>query len=239
MTIIAPFDRRDNPIPRRRNESDFEYAARLAIAENASRRQPISRAELREWQRAQIAEQQARILEIERERVVEVRKRHRQAVGKSPKADKTRRSESWWCKIAYTRGYKTYLLEFLHMRVFGHLSPAEQVLVSFIFMRTVWWLKEWETVRMSQFVSGSRPRDDGTQAFCGTGLSERTVQETLKRLVADGLVLRRDKPFGNGLQEYALPRVDLFRSLPRFAGVNLTFTAPCYMDGENMQKLTV
>lgn len=239
MTRIIPFSSQDNSIHRRPNESDFEYAARVAIAGIANQRQPINRAELRAWQRAQVAEQSARLAQQDRELVAEVRKRHRQTVGKSAKADKTRRSESWWCRVAFTRGYKTYALEFLHWRVFGHLAPAEQVLVLFIFMRTVWWLKEWETVRMAQFVSGSLPRADGTQGYCGTGLSERTVQDTLKRLVADGLVLRRDKPFGNGLQEYALPRVDLFRALPRFAGANLTFTAPCYLDGENNRAVTI
>jgi hypothetical protein len=152
---------------------------------------------------------------------------------------KRKRSEAWlaenWCE----RGYKVYAQEFFANQIHGHLTPAEQKVFSLIFMRTVWFLKQWEVIRLSQFTDGSMPRDDGTRLFWGTGLSRRTVRDTLKALVADGLVLRRDKAGGNGLQEYALPRVDEFRDLPRFAGKNIGFSAPIYDAQGRYQTLTI
>lgn len=174
---------------------------------------------------AQLAsELQERDAERDRQEVVEVRRRIRQTAGKSKKGDKHRRSEAWWAAMTVTTGYKLFAHEFFTRQVRGLLSPAEQAVFFFIFDRTVWWLKDWETIRTAQFVNGSLPRPDGTRLYRGTGLSERAVRDTLKRLVADGLVLRRDKPGGNGLQEYGIPNVLAFRHLPRFAGENLGFT---------------
>ena len=128
-------------------------------------------------------------------------------------------------------GYRYYAYEFFTRQIRGHMTPSEQALFFLIFDRTVMWNKEWETIRLSQFVNGSLPRPDGSRLFWGTGLSERAVRDTLKRLVADGLVRRRDRPGGMGLQQYALPSVAAFRDLPRFAGKNISFTG-VLIDGD-------
>lgn len=177
---------------------------------------------LLERQRDQeIAEQQAAEMEVQR----------RQYLQANPTAkDRKRRSGAWWAKMIYTNGYKVFAYEYLTRQIRGHLTPAEQAVFFLIFDRTVYWLKEWETIRISQFVNGSLPRDDGSRLFWGTGLSERAVQGTLKALVGEGLVLRRDTPCGNGLQDYALPRVDLFRTLSRFAGVNISYEGRFFLE---------
>ena len=151
--------------------------------------------------------------------------------------EKGRRREAWWNAFAFTPGYRLYTQEFFTRQIRGHLSPAEQSVFFFVFDRTVAWLKEWETIRMSQFTVGSLPDADGARAFWGTGVSERTVRDTLKVLVADGLVLRSDKAKGNGLQEYALPLVHLFRDLPRFAGVTISPRGVFFHDDGEVKKV--
>lgn len=136
---------------------------------------------------------------------------------------RTTRKEAWWSRMTFTNGYKVFAYEYFTRAIRGHLTPAEQSVFFVIFDRTVWWLKEWETIRLSQFTGGSLPDEDGFRAFSGTGMSERTLRDTLRVLVADGLVRRRSKPGGNGLVEYALPEVHRVRELPRFAGVNIAY----------------
>lgn len=136
---------------------------------------------------------------------------------------RTTRKEAWWSRMTFTNGYKVFAYEYFTRAIRGHLTPAEQAVFFFVFDRTVYYLKEWETIRLSQFTGGSLPDDDGFRAFSGTGLKRRTLIPTLQRLVADGLLRRRDKPGGNGLVEYALPEVHRVRELPRFAGVNIAY----------------
>lgn len=187
-------------------------------------REPINRMALREQHRARLeAERQAALDRIELQEVDEARKLIRTTAGKSKKADKTRRSKAWWLEAMIVPGYRYFAYEFFTRQIRGHMTPSEQAVFFLIFDRTVMWCKEWETIRLSQFVHGSLPRPDGSRLFTGTGLSERAVRDTLKRLVADGLVRRRDKPGGMGLQQYALPSVAVFRDLPRFAGKNISF----------------
>lgn len=155
------------------------------------------------------------------------------------RVSRTIRKEAWWSRIAFTNGYKVLAHEYFTRQIRGHLTPAEQSVFFFVFDRTVAWLKEWETIRMSQFTVGSRPDAAGVRAFWGTGMSERTVRDTLKVLVADGLVLRRDKRGGNGLQEYALPWAHRVRALPRFAGVNITHRGMFIRPGEPPVEVTL
>lgn len=141
--------------------------------------------------------------------------------------DRKRRSAAWWEKAQDTMpGYRLYLYEFLSRVLRQHLKPGEQAVVFFVFDRTAWWRKEWETIRYSQFENGSLPREDGTRAFCGCGLSRSQISATVTRLVDEGVILRRAKAGGNGLMEYSLPRADRFKELPRFANADLRFTAP-------------
>lgn len=153
--------------------------------------------------------------------------------------DRNIRKEAWWSKIAFTNGYKILAHEYFTRQIRGHLTPAEQSVFFFVFDRTVAWLKEWETIRMPQFTVGSLPDEAGVRAFWGTGMSERTVQSTLKVLVADGLVRRRAKRGGNGLVEYALPWAHQVRDLPRFAGVNITHRGVFIRPGEPPVEVTL
>lgn len=142
--------------------------------------------------------------------------------------DRRRRREAWWAQrfthMQSTWEYKAYAYEFFTRRIRQYLDASEQVVFFFIFERTVWWFKEWETIRMKQFVSGSLPRSDGTQNFCGTGLSERTVQRALVKLIDEkGLVVRREKPGGNGLMQYSIVGFWLMQKLPYFRDKDLTF----------------
>lgn len=142
---------------------------------------------------------------------------------RSKRLERTTRKELWWSRARFTNGYKLFAYEYFTRAIRGHLTPAEQAVFFLIFDRTVWWLKEWETIRLSQFTGGSLPDADGFRAFSGTGLARSTVIPTLQGLVADGLVRRRDKRGGNGLVEYALPAVHRVRELHRFAEVNITY----------------
>lgn len=168
-----------------------------------------------EWRNAE-----ARAYESKQERLkAEAEEKRRRA----KRLARTTRKEAWWSRVTFTNGYKVFAYEYFTRAIRGHLTPAEQSVFFLIFDRTVWWLKEWETIRLSQFTGGSLPDEDGFRAFSGTGMSERTVRDTLRVLVADGLVRRRSKPGGNGLVEYALPEVHRVRDLPRFAGVNIAY----------------
>jgi hypothetical protein len=224
--IILPDFGDFNPQPIRpqgRSEDDRAYLLRLAQHQRVQR--PLSREALRAQRAAELVTMNAEIAvtleEIDREKAKHVTPRIR---------DRYRRVGAWWAKMVYTNGYKTFAYEFFQRQIRGHLTPAEQAVFFLIFDRTVWWTKEWETIRISQFVNGSLPRPDGSRLFTGTGLSERAVQSTLKALVADGAVRRRDTPYGNGLQDYALPRVDLFHAVPRFDGVNISYEGRFFLE---------
>jgi DNA-binding transcriptional ArsR family regulator len=131
--------------------------------------------------------------------------------GRASKSQKRRRSEAWWSAqgdIEPVWQYRIFTREFLSRCIRSQLSATEWSVLDFIFDRTVNWGKQWETIRMSQFVSGSLPDKDGFQAFCGTGLSKRTVQYALEKLEAGGLIVVRDKTNGNGLRELSVQRVD-------------------------------
>jgi hypothetical protein len=146
-----------------------------------------------------------------------------------------RRNEAWWTKRVYDHNYRRFAGEFLDRQIMGLLSTSEQSIVRFIFDRTVAWCKDWEDICTGQFTEGAQ-RSDGSFAYRGTGLSKRAVQVTLKGLVKDGLVLRRDaqpRPGRrSGWQAYMLLEVWKFAELPRFEGVNIRFSAPYDKAGE-------
>jgi DNA-binding transcriptional ArsR family regulator len=186
---------------------------------------PMSMQEVLADNAARVAAMHARDERIrEYERVQEARRAETEEKRRRAKrALRQQRKEAWWARALFTNGYKIFAYEYFTRAIRGHLTPAEQAVFFLIFDRTVWWLKEWETIRLSQFIGGSLPDEDGFRAFSGTGLSRRTVISTLQRLEADGLVRRREKRGGNGLVEYALPEVHRVRELPRFAGVNIAY----------------
>lgn len=105
--------------------------------------------------------------------------------------------------------YRVFVREFLSRVLRAHLSPSEWCVLDFIFDRTLQWGKQWETIRLRQFVGGSLPDANGFQAFCGCGLGERAVREACHKLRDAGLIEIRDKPNGNGLREFSITRADV------------------------------
>jgi len=173
---------------------------------------------------------EARVEEVERQE----RTRSRRRAEESPpepraqaRAAKRKRQEAWWrAKSASKAGaleYRTLLYMFISRRVFSHLDPADQIVLRFIFDRSAWFGKDFEFISMHQFVSGSLPRASGEQSFGGTGLSERTVQRSLQRLVEGGLVVR-EYGAGGAPPRYGLPFLPQLATAPMLAGKNVLFT---------------
>lgn len=226
MPIVIPFARNDNAY---RGAEIPDFDPHDPVADMREHKARIEEYRRRSAEYARLNhEREAR--QDKAQRLSEEKQRVAKRLGR------TMRKELWWSKVCFTNGYKILAYEYFTRTIRGCLSPAEQAVFFFIFDRTVWWLKEWETIRLSQFTVGSLPDADGLRRFTGTGMSERTVRDTLKVLVEDGLVLRRSKQGGNGLQEYALPRADQFRDLPRFAGMNITYRGTLFRpDGQSVQ----
>lgn len=123
---------------------------------------------------------------------------------KSHDPERARRQFAYSAKAEYTREQQREAWLYIRRKLRCDLSPSEYMLVDFIADRTIEWQKPWEQIRLSQFKNGSLPDKNGEQLFCGTGMSERTIRDALKRLESRRIVARRCLPGGRGLEGFAL-----------------------------------
>ena len=100
--------------------------------------------------------------------------------------EKSRRNSAYVAKAVYGSDQQYLARNYLRRKLRESLSPSEYMLVDFIFDRTIEWGKSFETIRMSQFMTGSLPWENGERSFCGTRLSERTIRDALNRLENKG-----------------------------------------------------
>lgn len=153
--------------------------------------------------------------------------------GRKSAGQKARRSEAWWSKMAYTPEYRTMYFEITMRCLRDRLTPAEFMVFTFVMDRTVGWLKEWEVIRMKQFLHGSIPDERGFQQFCGTGLAERTIQRAIASLEESGLIRVRDKADHSGLREYRVITVGELTELETPEGKGLRYYI--YVPGEDQK----
>lgn len=127
--------------------------------------------------------------------------------GRKTTATKARRSEAWWNKRFMGPEYNFFYRNFLSRCMRTYLAPTEWAVLDFIFDRTLGWDKEWERISVRQFFYGSKPNEQGFQAFCGIGIqSETTLREALKTLVRYKLI--QVKEHEGGSRSFSLTRLD-------------------------------
>ena len=79
------------------------------------------------------------------------------------------------------------------------LKPAELRVLYYLARRTYGWRKDSDQVSVSQICNGIERRN-GSKVDLGTGLGRRSVQRSLRTLVARGLITEHDEFSSNGRQ---------------------------------------
>ena len=118
--------------------------------------------------------------------------------------EKAKRNAAYTAKAIYSPEQRFEAGDWLKRKARQNFTASEYMLIDFIFDRTITWGKAWETITLHHFTTGSLEDGNGNQAFCGTGLSERCIRDTLKSAERKGIVVRRDAKRLGGYVEYAL-----------------------------------
>ena len=101
-----------------------------------------------------------------------------------------------WSLQRYTQIPNLYFRQIMH-----RLSPAENMVIQYIFYKTFGWQKERDAISISQIMNGTTNKRTGEVFDHGTGLARSTVITALKGLVEKRLISVYKQVTADGINE--------------------------------------